>query len=334
MASANVPFRSIVEAYQRIKPFVHQTPVLTCSTFNKQASKNCNQEVELFFKCENLQKTGAFKARGACNAVILAKERPNLKGIVTHSSGNHGQAVAYACSQDVANVPCTVVVPQNTPSIKCEAIRSYGAELVFCESSPTSRKETCAKISEEKGFEIIHPYDNYDVIGGQATIAYEMMKEQSFDNLDAILVPISGGGMCSGIALAAKKINPSTKIIAIEPKGKELGPCLKAQQRLWSNPPQFIDTIAEGIKTQQTGHLTFPILCELIEDCVITVTDEEMKQAMKIVAERMKLVVEASAGASVAAALFKTEEILSQWPTVRKIGVILCGGNIELTNFP
>ena len=107
MASSNVPFWSIEEAYKRIKPFVHQTPVLTCSTFNKQASKNCNHEVELFFKCENLQKTGAFKARGACNAVILAKERPNLKGIVTHSSGNHGQAVAYACSQDVANVPCT-----------------------------------------------------------------------------------------------------------------------------------------------------------------------------------------------------------------------------------
>ena len=128
MASANVPFRCIVEAYQRIKPFVHQTPVLTCSTFNQQASKNCSEDgnikIELYFKCENLQKTGAFKARGACNAVNLLKEnKANLKGIVTHSSGNHGQAVAYACSKDVANVPCIVVVPENTPSIKCQAIR-------------------------------------------------------------------------------------------------------------------------------------------------------------------------------------------------------------------
>jgi len=205
---------------------------------------------------------------------------------------------------------------------------------VFCESTPTSRKETCAKISEEKDYEIIHPFDNYNVIAGQATIAYEMMKEQSLDNLDAILVPISGGGMISGIALAAKQINPATKIIAVEPRGKELGPCLKAKQRLWSNPPQFIDTIAEGIKTQQTGQLTFPILCELIEESVLTISDEEMERGMKIVAERMKLVIEASAGASVAAALFKTEEIIKIWPEVRRIGVILCGGNTELVNFP
>ena len=253
MASANVPFRNIVEAYGRIKPFVHQTPVFTSASFNQIASKKAAiPNIELFFKCENFQKTGAFKARGATNAVFLAKEtNVSLKGVVTHSSGNHGQAIAYACSKDVGNVPCTVVVPKDTPKIKCEAIRGYGADLVFCESTPTSRKETCAKISEEKGYEIIHPYDNYNVIAGQATIAYEMMKEQNFKDLDAILVPISGGGMCSGIALSAKEINPQTKIIAVEPKGKDLGESLKAKERLWKNPPQFIDTIAEGIKTQQ-----------------------------------------------------------------------------------
>ena len=182
---------------------------------------------------------------------MAKKNVPELRGIVTHSSGNHGQAVAYACSKNVANVPCTVVVPKDTPSIKCQAILGYGAELVFCESTPTSRKEACAKISDEKGYEIVHPYDNYNVIAGQATIAYEMMNEQNYSDLDAILVPISGGGMCSGIALSAKQINPKTRIIAVEPMGKELQPSLQAKKRLWSDPPLFIDTIAEGIKTQQ-----------------------------------------------------------------------------------
>ena len=170
MASANVPFRCIVEAYQRIKPFVHQTPVLTCSTFNQQASKNCSEDgnikIELYFKCENLQKTGAFKARGACNAILLAKSK-GVTGIVTHSSGNHGQAVAWASSSKVANLPCTVVVPKGTPQIKCDAITGYGAELVFCENSPTSRKETCEKISNETGKHIVHPYDDYDILAGQ-----------------------------------------------------------------------------------------------------------------------------------------------------------------------
>ncbi len=252
MAASKVPWDKIVEAYSRIRSYVHQTPLLTCSAFNQMASEKGGKSLELFFKCENLQKTGAFKARGACNAVLVAKESNHeLKGIVTHSSGNHGQAVAYACSEKVANVPCTVVVPRTTPRIKCEAILGYGAELVLCEPTPTSRKEKCAEIAAHKGFEIIHPYDNYNVIAGQATIALEMMREQEHKDLDAILVPISGGGMCSGIALAAKSINPNVRIIAVEPLGKNLGPCLKAKKRLWSDPPQFIDTIAEGIMTQQ-----------------------------------------------------------------------------------
>ena len=204
--AANLPFKNILEAYTRIQPFVHQTPVLTCSTFNLMSG------LELFFKCENLQKTGAFKARGACNAVLLAKQQnPDLKGIVTHSSGNHGQAVAYACSKSVADVPCSVVVPSNTPTIKCDAIKGYGATLVFCEPSPNARKEACDKIAEEKGYVIIHPYDNYNVMAGQGTMAYEMLEVQNFRDLDAILVPISGGGMTSGIAVAAKSVNPDIK---------------------------------------------------------------------------------------------------------------------------
>ena len=253
MSDPNITFRNIIEAYERIQPYVHQTPVFTSTSLNKIASeKAVLHDIELFFKCENFQKTGAFKARGATNAVLVAKEKKtNLKGMVTHSSGNHGLAVAYACSEKVGNVPCTVVVTKDTPEIKCGAIRSYGADLVFCETSPTSRKEICSKISTEKGYEIVHSSDDYHVIAGQATISYEMMEKQNFRDLDAILVSVSGGGLCSGTALCAKEINPKTKIIAVEPKGKDLGVCLQAKKRLWKNPPQFVDTIAEGIRNQQ-----------------------------------------------------------------------------------
>lgn len=250
-SSKNVPFKSITDAYKRIQPHVHRTPVMTCSALDAMASELAKSKVELFFKCENFQKTGAFKARGACNAILLAKEQKGATGIVTHSSGNHGQACAWASK--VANVPCTVVVPRTTPEVKCQAIKGYGADLVLCEPTPTSRKTTCEEIAAQKGFHIVHPYEDYDVIAGQATIGLEMMAEQNLADLDAILVPISGGGMCSGIALAAKHINPNIKVIAVEPKGKELGPCLKAKERLWSNPPQFINTIAEGIMTQQVS---------------------------------------------------------------------------------
>ena len=163
-----VTLDNVKEALIRISPYVHQTPVLTCSTLDEIATKNSGSKhkLKLHFKCENLQKTGAFKARGACNAILLLKNK-GVTGIVTHSSGNHGQAVAWASSSKVANLPCTVVVPKGTPQIKCDAITGYGAELVFCENSPTSRKETCEKISNETGKHVVHPYDDYDILAGQ-----------------------------------------------------------------------------------------------------------------------------------------------------------------------
>ena len=163
-----VSLENVKDALHRIAPYVHQTPVLHCSTLDGIATKNsCSKNnLRLHFKCENLQKTGAFKARGACNAILIAKSK-GVQGIVTHSSGNHGQAVAWASSKEVANLPCTVVVPKGTPQVKCDAITGYGAELVFCENSPTSRKETCEKISSETGRHIVHPYDDYDILAGQ-----------------------------------------------------------------------------------------------------------------------------------------------------------------------
>ena len=165
-----VSLDDVREAFNRISPYIHQTPVMTCKTLDNIATTNSFSKngLKLYFKCENLQKTGAFKARGACNAVLMAKTK-GVTGVVTHSSGNHGQAVAWASSKGVANLSCTVVVPKGTPPIKCDAIKGYGAELVFCENSPTSRKETCAMISKETGKHIVHPYDDYNILAGQVS---------------------------------------------------------------------------------------------------------------------------------------------------------------------
>jgi len=320
-ATTKIGLEDIKTALGRISGLVHKTDILTSSTLDKMSGK------QLYFKTEMFQKTGSFKARGALNAIKCALEgAETVPGIVTHSSGNHGQAVAWAANQ--MGLPCTVVVPEDTPSVKCEAIKGYQAELVFCESSPTARKETCDRIAGETGRVIIHPYDNYDVIAGQGTIGLELLTQ--VPDLDAILVPISGGGMTSGICLAAAGMRPQCKVIAVEPRGKDLWRNLEARQRLWSNPPQFLDTIAEGIKTQQVGQLTFPLLCEHVSS-VVTVTDKEMSSAMKLVAERMKIVIEAASGAAVAAAL---SDQIKQMEGVKKIGVILCGGNVDMDRLP
>lgn len=318
--SSMVRLSDIEAARARVAGRVHKTPVLTSRSLNAAAG------VDLYFKCENLQKTGSFKPRGALNAVLCALERGEpVPGLVTHSSGNHGQAVAWVARQLQPELPCTVVVPRGTPDIKCEAIRGYGANLVVCDPTPTARAATCEQIAGETGSKVIHPYDNYDVIAGQATIGLEL-HEQVDEALDAVLVPVSGGGMTSGVALATKykAKNPNCKVIPVEPEGKCLEDSLAAKRRLWSNPPQFLNTIAEGIRTQQCGQLTFPILCDLIDPRnVVTVTDEDMRRGMKLAAQRLKIVIEASAGASLAAAM----KIKEKHPEVRTVGVILCGGN-------
>ncbi|XP_045591433.1 serine racemase isoform X2 [Procambarus clarkii] len=282
---AHFGVREVVEAYSRISGHVHRTPVFTSHSLNVLAG------TQLYMKAENLQKTGAFKARGACNAVFLEKEKnPNSPGVVTHSSGNHGQAVAYAAK--CAGLACSVVVPRGTPKVKCDAIKEYGAELVYCEATPASRQAVCAEIEARTGRAVIHPFDNYDVMAGQGTIALELLEE--VPDLDAILVPISGGGMTSGIAVAAKALQPKCKVYPVEPFGKQLQKCLESKQRLWPNPPKFIDSVADAIRTQQ-------------------------------------LVVEAAPGAAVYAAVKLMKEFD---PTAQKVGVILCGGNVDLECLP
>ena len=326
MAGYPISLSEIKAAAKRINPHIHRTPVLRSSALD-QLSGN-----QLYFKCENFQKTGSFKTRGATHALTVELERcaseqvakPSL--VVTHSSGNHGQAVAWAARQ--LGLPCTVVVPEGTPQVKCDAIRGYKAGLVFCTPTPTGRRETADRIARETaGAVIVHPYDDLRVIAGQATIGLELLEE--VPDLDVILVPISGGGMTSGIALAAAHLNPACQVIAVEPQGKQLGPCLEQRERLWPDPPQFLDTKAEGIMTQQCGQLTFPILCQLVKK-VVTVTDAEMAEGCRLIAERMKLVVEMSSGASLAAALGSRVAGMEG----KKVGVILCGGNLDLARMP
>ncbi|XP_046379215.2 probable serine racemase [Haliotis rufescens] len=318
-----VKLSDILRAHQRIAKCIHKTPVFTSSTANSITGR------KLFFKAENLQKTGSFKARGALNSILSLKEtKPSFTGVVTHSSGNHGQAVAWAAG--VAGVPCAVVVPEYAPEVKKAAIRGYGAELATCGSQPSNRETVCQKVMAEKGYEFVSPYDHYDVIAGQGTIAVELLEQ--VPELDAILVPISGGGMSSGIAIAAKAIKPEIKVFLVEPEGKMMEKCLKTGERLWPNPPQYLDTIADGIRLQQAGNNTFPILCQLAEKEVFTQTNEDMKEGMKFVFQRMKLVIEAASGAAVAAAF--SQRLRDMDDNLRHIGVILCGGNTDIEKLP
>ncbi|KAK3084813.1 hypothetical protein FSP39_019483 [Pinctada imbricata] len=261
--------------------------------------------------------------------VLTVKEKdPNVTGVVTHSSGNHGQALAWAAK--MAKLPCTVVVPNNFSAVKVEAIKGYGAELVLCEPTPASRQETCDRVGKEKSFTFIPPYDHYDVIAGQGTMAVEFLKQ--VPDLDAILVPVSGGGMISGIAIAAKTIKPDIKVFMVEPEGKMAEESLRAGERLWPDPPGFLNTIADGIRLQQLGHITWPIILELVEKDVFSVSDEEMIKGMQFTFQRMKLVIEAASGAGVAAVM--SEKMATMDPSIKNIGVILCGGNVDINNLP
>ncbi len=276
----------IRQASTRLSNYLQLTPVHTSSYFNSLTDKN------LFFKCENFQKTGSFKARGALNAVLSKTSSQSFKGCVSHSSGNHGQAVAWACH--VNKIPCAIVLPKNTPEVKVNAVKTYEAEVFFCNNDPVSRVETCSKIALERNFAVINPYDDYDVMCGQGSVAVEFLEQ--IPHLDAILVSVSGGGLISGISVYAKSIKPSIKIFAVEPENKRLAECLKRGERnLDGKPISYLSTAAEGIRTEQCGVLTFPVLSRYVDD-VFTVSDPEMIEATKIVMERMKLVSELSAG--------------------------------------
>ena len=316
-----IQWDTIVEAHERIRPRIHRTLVLTATTLDALAG------AELFFKCENLQKTGSFKIRGATNAIFSLSDEEAGRGVVTHSSGNH--AAAVACAAGWRGVAAWIVMPKNAPAVKCRAVEAYGGKITFCEPTVTSRAETAARIQRETGAVMVHPYDDDRIIAGQATAAKELLEEVS--GLDAVLAPVSGGGLLSGTCLGAKGQNRATKVFGCEPERAD-----DAYRSLASGVLQkqeSSDTMADGLRASLAPR-TFAILREHV-DGVLLVSEQEIVEAMKRVWEHMKIVVEPSSAVALApllrpggiSALGLTR---SSGKEKSRIGIILSGGNVEL----
>lgn len=313
--SAPPTFSHIKAAAKRINPYAHHTPVFQSKWFNKQTG------AELYFKCENFQKVGAFKFRGACNAIMKLPEHEGKKGIITHSSGNHAQAVALAARMN--GYKATIVMPKNSPAVKVNAVKEYGAEIVFCENSIVSREETAQAIIQKTGATFIHPYNHPDVIAGQGTAAIEFMDE--IPDLDVILVPVGGGGLISGTAIAAKAIKPSIKIIGAEPELAD--DAFRSFQSGIIEPVLRTDTVADGLRTS-LGTLTFFVIREYVDD-IVTVSEASIIRDMRTVWERMKIIIEPSCAVPLAAIMDEKVKIKG-----KKVGIIITGGNVDLDNLP
>lgn len=301
----------IEEAHERIRSYIHRTPVLTSGSVDEMAG--CS----IFFKCENLQKVGAFKARGAMNAALSLSPEQLKKGLATHSSGNHAQALARAAK--ILGVKSFIVMPRTAPEIKKQGVLGYGGEIFECDPTLQAREYTLAEVIKKTGATEIHPFNNYEVIAGQATAAKELFEETP--KLDFILAPVGGGGLLSGTALATRYFSPGTTVIAGEPAGSD-----DAYRSMKSGKiePAQSQTIADGLLTT-LGDKTFPIINDLVEE-VITVTDEEIIMAMRIIWERMKIVVEPSSAVPLAAVLKEKGKFQG-----KKVGIILSGGNVDLS---
>jgi threonine dehydratase len=308
---------AIREARDRIAPYAHKTPVLTSNTLNRLAGR------KLFFKCESFQRVGAFKFRGACNAVMKLDPDVARRGVVTHSSGNHAQAVARAAR--LRGIPAHIVMPTTALEVKRAAVLGYGAEVVPCEPTQASRESTARSVAKETGATMIPPYDHADVIAGQGTVALELLEQ--VPELEAIVVPIGGGGLISGIAIAAKALQPEIRMFGAEPSGADDAARSKASGKLV--PQTDPNTIADGLRTSLGEH-TWPVVRDLV-DRIITVTDEEIIKAMRLSFERLKIVVEPSGAVGVAAVL---ADVFRSMPGLGRVGVVITGGNVDLASLP
>ena len=305
----------IAESRKLISTYAHITPVFTSTSINAIAGS------KLFFKCENFQKVGAFKFRGAINSLLRLGEKKLKKGVATHSSGNHAQALALAAR--VMGTQAFIVMPENAPEIKIKAVKNYGADITFCEASLQSRENTLKEIIKQSGAWFIHPYNDYNVIAGQATCALEFIEQ--VDGLECILTPVGGGGLLSGTLLTTKYHNKNICVYAGEPVGaSDAYQSLKKGKIIPSVNPS---TIADGLLTS-LGDKTYPIIAENVED-ILLVSDDEIVNAMRLLWERMKIVIEPS-GAVPLAAVLRNSEIFAG----KKVGIILSGGNIDLNNLP
>ena len=307
--------QDIEKAHDLIKPYIHRTPILTSESINEIAG------CELFFKCENFQKIGAFKARGGLNALMSLPEGQRQKGVVTHSSGNHAQAVALAAK--MSGVPAYIVMPETAPEVKKKAVAGYGAQITFCKPTQQSREETASEIQERTGASFVSPYNDYSVITGQATCAKELIEDQP--GLDALIAPVGGGGLLAGTALSAHYMAPEVEVYAGEPEGaKDTYLSMEAGDIIRLDQPK---TIADGLLATM-GDKNFAIIKELVKQ-VFLVNDEEIVAAMRLVWERMKIIIEPSCAVPVAA-LLKNKSVFAG----KKVGVILTGGNVDLGKLP
>lgn len=308
-------FSDIQQASEQIKPYVNKTPVLTSSTLNKATGS------QLFFKCENFQKAGAFKFRGACNAVFSLTKKEAEQGVATHSSGNHGQALALAAK--LRGMPAFVVMPENSPKVKIKAVKGYGAEVIFCKPTLQSRIDFLEQTIENTGATFIHPYDNPDVIAGQGTAAKELL--ESYPDLDLILAPVGGGGLMSGTAITAKHLNSSVTVIGAEPElADDALLSFEAGRRVF---PDTTKTIADGLRTTLSER-TFTIILENVDD-IVSVSEESIIHAMRHIWERMKIIIETSSAVPVAAVLDQKIDLEG-----KKAGIILTGGNVDFEHLP
>jgi threonine dehydratase len=308
-------FDDVRAAHARIKDHVHRTPVMTSSTLNEKAG------AQLFFKCENLQKVGAFKARGATNAVALLSDEEAKRGVVTHSSGNHAAALARAAK--LRNIPAYIVMPSNSPQAKQASVRRYGAEIIFCEPTLAARESTAESVVERTGAAFIHPYNDLRVMAGQGTAAVELL--QQVPDLDDILCPVGGGGLLSGVAVASHGINANIRVFGVEPKGADDAARSLATGRLQSSIAPA--TIADGLRGA-LGEYPFAEIQRHVAG-IVTVSEQEIVHAMRTIWEVLKIIVEPS-GAVPYGALVDGQMDLAG----RRVGIVLSGGNLDLDTLP
>jgi len=308
-------FEDIQRAAERIRPYAHRTPVFTCTTLNERFG------ARLFFKCENFQKVGAFKFRGACNAVFSLSEEEARRGVATHSSGNHAAALALAAR--LRGTRAHIVMPENSAKIKIAAVKGYGATITFCKPTLEARETTLAEVVEKTGATFIHPYDNIRVIAGQGTAAFELLQE--VPDLDMIMAPVSGGGLMSGTAIAARGLAPRIELIGVEPESAD--DAYRSLQTGKLMPLTSSNTIADGLRATLSKR-TFTIL--RTHGCrIVTISEVGIIEGMRLVWERMKIIIEPSAAVTIGALLENKVEI-----TGKRVGIILSGGNVDLDQLP
>lgn len=305
----------LVSARARLLGHAHETPIFTSRTLDAIAG------ARLFFKAENLQKVGAFKYRGAYNALASMSETERAAGVITQSSGNHAQAVALAAREH--GVPAHIVMPHNAPAVKVAAVRGYGAEILFCEPTPAARDQACEALLASQGGKLVHPFDDTRILAGQSTATQELLEQ--VPDLDLVIAPVGGGGLLSGTALAARAFGPGVKVVGGEPDGADDAHRSLKSGQLQKNDQ--VDTMADGLRTHLSP-LTFGVISREVED-IVTVGEHEIAHAMRLVWERMKLVIEPSAAVAVAVVLRG-----SPVPGAKRIGVLLSGGNVDLGSLP